>query len=221
MGVAFADILTGLCSVAAIQAALLDRHSTGRGCHLDMAVLDCQVGVLANQALNCMATGELPRRLGNAHPNIVPYRVFAVSDGHVIVDVGNDAQFRRFCQVLEAEHLADDPKHATNASRVENRAILVPDLEDLVRQSARDDVIARLNKAAVPVGPINTPAGTFADPQIRHRGMQIDIESPKDMAPVFGLRTLIMVNAEPVGPRRAAPQLGEHAREVLREIGRS
>jgi crotonobetainyl-CoA:carnitine CoA-transferase CaiB-like acyl-CoA transferase len=170
-GVAIADIFTGLYASNAILAALRGREATGTGCHIDMALLDTQVAVLANQAMNYLVSGEAPGRIGNAHPNIAPYQVFAVADGHVIVAVGNDAQFRRLSALLG---LADDPRFATNSDRVGNRAALDALLSPLVALRHRDEFLAALAGAGIPAGPINDLARVFADPQVIARGMRID-----------------------------------------------
>ncbi len=169
VGVALTDIFTGLYAANAILAALWERKRTGEGGHIDMALLDVQVGVLANQALNYLTSGEVPRRLGNAHPNIVPYQVFPSADGHLIVTVGNDGQFRRFCQVLGCEEWADDPRFATNSARVAYRDALIPDISKLLAMRTTDNWLAELETAGVPCGPINTLDKVFDDPQVRHR----------------------------------------------------
>ena len=173
-GVAFADIFTGLYAATAILAALRGREATGTGCHIDMALLDTQVAVLANQAMNYLASGEVPHRLGNAHPNIAPYQSFAVADGHVIVAVGNDAQFRRLCTLLGQPELGADSRFAANAGRVENRQALVAALVPLVGQRRRDELLSALSAAGIPAGPINDVAEVFADPQVVARGLRID-----------------------------------------------
>jgi crotonobetainyl-CoA:carnitine CoA-transferase CaiB-like acyl-CoA transferase len=170
-GVAFADIFTGVYASTAILAALRGREATGIGCHIDMALLDVQVAVLANQAMNHLIGREVPRRLGNAHPNIAPYQVFAVADGHVIVAVGNDGQFRRLLALLG---LAEDPRFATNADRVGNRAALDVLLSPAIALRRRDEFLAALAAAGIPGGPINDVAQVFADPQVIARGMRID-----------------------------------------------
>ena len=208
VGVAFADIFTGLYGVAAIQAALLRRVRTGLGEHVDMALFDCMGGVLANQAMNYLASGESPRRLGNAHPNIVPYQTFEVADGHVIVAVGNDAQFGRLCAVLGLDGVAADPRFAHNRTRVAHREVLVAEIAGACAARQRDDLLAALGAARVPAGPINDVAGVFADPQFVHRGMRIDPDG------VPGVRTPIRFGDAALSLERRAPQLGEHDRAV-------
>ena len=187
MGVAYADILTGLYTVIAIQAALVHRQATGRGQRIDMALLDVMVGSLANQALNFLVSGQTPRRLGNAHPNIAPYEVFATIDGSVVVAVGNDDQFARFCRTLG---LAEDPDLATNAQRVRARSALSLRIQEVLRGWRRDGLIAALIEAGGPVGPVNTVAEAFADPQVRHRAMTFEVTRP-DGTVVPGVRTPI------------------------------
>lgn len=170
-GVAYADLFTGVYASTAILAALRGRDATGSGCHIDMALLDTQVAVLANQAMNHLIGGETPHRLGNAHPNIAPYQVFAVADGHVIVAVGNDGQFGRLLILLG---LAEDPGFATNADRVRNRTALDALLAPAIAVRRRDEFLAALAAAGIPAGPINDVAQVFADPQVVARGMRID-----------------------------------------------
>src|SRR5687768_9927804 len=175
VGVAYADIFTGLYAAIAIQAALRRRDATGEGAHLDLALLDAQVGVLANQAMNFLTSGVPPKRLGNAHPNIVPYQVFPVADGHVIVAVGNDGQFAKFSSVLGAPALAADPRFASNADRVRNRESLAEILAQLTARFSRDALLTALERQGVPAGPINSVAEVFADPQVRHRRIRVDL----------------------------------------------
>ena len=218
VGVAYADIFTALYAVIAVQAALAERARTGAGQHIDMALLDTQVGVLANQAMNYLVTGVPPRRIGNAHPNIVPYQAFAAADGHLIVAVGNDRQFRQLVAALGEAGLADDPAYATNAARVENRGRLVPRLAALIAPLDRDDLLARLEAADVPAGPINDLAEVFADPQVVHRRMRLDL--PRDGGgTVPSVRTPILMSRSPLAYGRAAPRLGEHTREIMTALG--
>jgi len=216
VGVAFADIFTGLYAAIAIQAALRRRDETGAGCHIDMALLDAQVGVLANQALNYLASGTPPRRMGNAHPNIVPYQVFPAAAGHVVIAVGNNGQYRRLCEVLGAPELGEDPRFATNADRVRHREVLAPMLADLTARQGRAALLQALAAAGVPAGPINNLAEVFADPQVQHRGMRLDLPRPEAAAgTVPGVRTPIVIDGEPAAAGRPAPLLGEHSAEVL------
>ncbi|MQT13114.1 CaiB/BaiF CoA transferase family protein [Segnochrobactrum spirostomi] len=178
IGVAFADVFTGVYAVVGILAALRRRETTGRGGHVDIALMDTQVSVLANQAMNYLASGKAPRRMGNAHPNIVPYQVFPASDGHLVVAVGNDGQFARFCTVLGRAELALEADFLTNEGRVKNRARLVPILAALTAEHTRDGLLARLEAVGVPAGPINTVADVFADAQVVHRGLKRDLAAP-------------------------------------------
>jgi crotonobetainyl-CoA:carnitine CoA-transferase CaiB-like acyl-CoA transferase len=211
MGVAFADIFTGLHGVIAVQAALAARERTGRGQHIDLSLFDAMTGVLANQALNHL-WGASPRRLGNAHPNIVPYQVFPASDGHLIVACGNDGQFARLVAVLGLGELEGDARFATNADRVVNRADLVARLSEATARWERDALLAALEPLGVPAGPINTVADVFDDPQFRHRGMQI---APEGMP---GLRTPIRFSESTLALQRAAPVLDAHGDEIRAEL---
>ena len=219
-GVPIADIFTGVYSVIGILAALMERDRTGRGCHVDTALLDSQVGVLANQALNYLVSGKVPHRIGNAHPNIVPYQVFPVADGHIIIATGNDNQFAKLCAVLRAPEIAREPRWLANSDRLANRESLVDRLSELTRTWRRADLLAKLEAVQVPAGPINALDQVFADPQVRHRGMRIDPPSAAAQAgPIPGVRTPIMLDDRSMAAERPAPRLGEHSAEILREIG--
>ena len=210
VGVAVADIFTGVYSVIGILAALRRRDLTGEGEHIDMALLDAQVGVLANQAENYFISGKAPRRMGNAHPNIVPYQVFPAADGHLIIACGNDGQFQRLCGVLGCDGLASDPAFATNSARVASRDLLVPKLAALTMTVARDDLLARLEGVGVPAGPINTVADVFEDPQVRHRGMKLDLPAEAVAGgQVPSVRTPIRFRNASLVLERAAPRLDE------------
>ncbi|MCX5512707.1 CoA transferase [Kaistia algarum] len=212
IGVAFADIFTGLYGVIAIQAALAQRERTGLGQQIDMSLLDSMTGVLANQAMNFLTTGLSPKRLGNAHPNIAPYQTFAVSDGHFILAVGNDGQFARFCAVIGEEALAGDPRFSTNAARVANRPELSERIAGRTREWTRDALLSALEAVGVPAGPINSVADVFADPQVLARGMRIDPDG------IPGVRTPIQLSAGDLDLDRRAPRLGEHGDEIRAEI---
>ena len=212
IGVAFTDIFTGLYSVIAIQAALAQRQRTGLGQHIDMALLDTSVGVLANQAMNYLATGVSPRRLGNAHPNIAPYQTLRVADGHFILAVGNDGQFARLCAVLGLDGLARDERFATNAARVANRAALTAALEAMTIAWQRDALLAALERQGVPAGPINTVAEVFADPQVDSRAMRIVADG------IPGVRTPITMSASELALGTRSPRLDEHRAEILAEL---
>ena len=207
IGVAFADIMTGLYAVIAIQAALIARAASGSGEHIDMALFDVMTGVLANQAQNYLVTGQSPRRLGNVHPNITPYAVFPVSDGWFILAVGNDGQFRRFCTAMGLDALALDARFTSNALRLEHRAVLEVLIGEATRLHPRDDLLALLEKAGVPAGPINTVADAFADPQTIARAMQQVFTLP-DGQKVAGVRTPITFGRMSLNLGNAAPQLG-------------
>jgi len=199
-GVAVADLFTGVYASAAILAALRGREATGAGCHIDMALLDVQVAMLANQAMNHLVSGEAPGRIGNAHPNIAPYQVFAVADGHLIVAVGNDGQFRRLCALLG---LAEEPRFATNADRVRNRDALEALLAPPIALRRRDELLAALTAAGVPTGPINDVAEVFADPQVVARGMRIEAGG------VPGVASPIVIDGKRQVSDRGCPAPGE------------
>ena len=212
IGVAFADIFTGLYGVIAIQAALAQRARTGLGQQIDMSLLDSMTGVLANQAMNYLATGTAPHRLGNAHPNIAPYQTLPVSDGHFILAVGNDGQFARFCSVIGEAELAADPRFATNAARVANRTDLTERIAARTRSWTRDGLLAALEAVGVPAGPINTVADVFADPQVVARGLRIEPDG------IPGVRTPISLSGGQLSLDRRAPRLDEHGDEIRAEI---
>ncbi|AJP73649.1 CaiB/BaiF CoA transferase family protein [Sphingomonas hengshuiensis] len=197
-GVAYADIFTGVYSAVAILAALRRRDQEGVGAHIDMALLDTQVSVLANQALNWMASGRVPHRMGNGHANLVPYQAFATRDGELIVAVGNDGQFRKLCGVLGLA-LADDARFATNPGRVGHRDALIPLLARAILDRGKAELYEALEKAGVPAGPINTVADVFADPQVIARGMAIE----RDGLP--GLASPIVIDGERMVADRASP----------------
>ena len=205
MGVAFADIFSGLYATIAIQAALAERAQSGQGQHIDISLFDCMLSVLANQAQNYFATGQSPKRKGNTHPNLMPYEVLDVSDGHIVVAVGNDAQFRRFCAVLGVEHVADDPRFSSNAERVANRDDLLPILLVETRRWARDELIGELTERGVPAGPINSIAEALADPQTEARQMVISPEGDK------GLRTPIVFSRSALDLEKGVPSHGDAA----------
>jgi crotonobetainyl-CoA:carnitine CoA-transferase CaiB-like acyl-CoA transferase len=220
IGIPVVDIFTGVYSAVGILAALAQRERTGKGCYVDTALLDTQVGVLANQALNYLVGGEVPQRIGNAHPNVVPYQVFAVADGHVIVAVGNDRQFAKFCAVLGEPGIAEDAKFKSNSDRLRNRAELVERLAALTARFSRDDLLAKLEAVQVPCGPINMLDQVFANPQVVHRGMQLSLPSEAAKGGhIPGVRTPIVIDRAPMASPRPSPRLGEHTAEILREIG--
>lgn len=218
VGVAVADLFTGMYATVAILAALRHRDATGEGQVIDMALLDAQVAMLANLGSHYLVGGELPPRQGNAHANIVPYQVFAVADGHIIVAVGNDRQFVRLCELLDLAALAGDPRYATNAARVRHRDALVPLLQDAFHARERQGWLALLEAAGIPCGPVNNIADVFADPQVKARGMVTRIEHPHAGA-VPLVASPLKLSATPVDLRHAPPLLGQHTDEVLREAG--
>jgi crotonobetainyl-CoA:carnitine CoA-transferase CaiB-like acyl-CoA transferase len=219
-GVAFADIFSGLYAVVAIQAALARRAITGLGGQIDMALMDTQVSVLANQALNFLVSGQSPRRLGNAHPNIVPYQVFRVADGHIIIAAGNDRQTRDLCRIVGLEGLADNPRFASNAERVANRVSFVGLLEQACLKFTAAVLLDALEKAAVPAGPINTVREVFADAQVAARALRIDLPATGAAGgTVPSVRSPITIDGTAMAAATAAPRLGEHTKAVLSELG--
>ena len=203
VGVAVTDIFTGIYASTGILAALHQRHRTGKGQHIDMALLDVATAVMANQAMNYLATGTAPKRLGNAHPNIVPYQVFDCADGHVIIASGNDGQYRQFCNLLGLTELGTHPDYATNAKRLENRQALTELLAAQTAKWAKADLLAACEAHGVPAGPINDLAETFADPQVVHRGMQLDLDG------VPSVRLPITFTGAQQPDHRPSPALGQ------------
>ncbi|HUN93382.1 MAG TPA: CaiB/BaiF CoA-transferase family protein [Burkholderiaceae bacterium] len=216
VGVALTDILTGLYATIAIQAALAERERSGRGQHIDLALLDVQVACLANQASNFLAGGIVPRRMGNAHPNIVPYQDFPTADGDMILAIGNDGQFARFCEVAGHPEWAQDERFKTNPQRVAHRAQLLPLLRQATVARPTAAWIAALEPAGVPCGPINRIDEVFDDPQVRARGLRIDLPHEK-AGSVPLVASPIRLSDSPVSYRRPPPRLGEHTDEVLAE----
>ena len=217
VGVAVADIFTGLYATIAILGALASRDRTGRGQHIDISLLDSQVSILANQAMNYLVSGQVPQRMGNAHPNIVPYQVFASSDGHVILAVGNQNQFVRFCEVAGRSDLVSDKRFASNPSRVDHRDELIAVLNQIFRTRTSRYWIETLENAGVPCGPINTIADVFADPQVQARGMRLELHHPI-LGAVPAVASPIKYSETQISYDRAAPMLGEHTDEVLRDL---
>ncbi|MFD4838062.1 CaiB/BaiF CoA transferase family protein [Achromobacter sp. NPDC058515] len=215
-GVAVADLMTGMYSTVGILAALLERAQSGLGQHIDMALLDCQVAMLANQNLNFMTSGVAPLRAGNAHQNLVPYQVFAASDGHLIVAVGNDSQFRNYCGAIGLPELSADPRFSTNPQRVKNREELVPLLAERMATGARDHWLAALEAVGVPAGPINTLDQVYEDPQVLARGMKRELPHPA-AGTVPMAASPLKFSGSPVEYRRPPPMLGEHTEQVLSE----
>lgn len=222
VGVALTDVLTGMYATTGILAALASREKTGEGQYIDVALMDVQVACLANQAMNYLVSGHSPERLGNAHPNIVPYQSFATQDGYMILAVGNDDQFRKFCREAGAEYLADDERYQTNALRVANRATLSDTLSELILTRTTADWICALETLSVPCGPINTIKDVFDDPQIRARAMQLDIpHKTASEGTMPSVANPLKMSATPVRYTQAAPALGEHTRHILQEAGLS
>lgn len=217
VGVAVADVFTGLYSVIAIQAALSHRDRTGEGQHIDMALLDTQVSVLANQALNFLVSGNAPIRMGNAHPNIVPYQAFQTMDSHMILAIGNDNQFGKFCSVAGRTEVAIDDRFKTNPARVANRDVLIPIVADILRTRTTDDWLLALEGEHVPCGPINTIDQVFADPQVVHRGMRLDMGHPT-VGATPGVASPIKMSATPPTCDIPPPTLGQHTASVLKEL---
>ena len=217
VGVALTDILTGLYATVGVLAALNAREQGGQGQHLDVALLDVQVACLANQAMNYLATGAAPKRLGNAHPNIVPYQDFPTADGDFILAVGNDSQFRKFCEVAGLPALPDDPRFSTNKARVAHRAELIPLLRQATVFRTTAEWVTLLETAGVPCGPINDLAQVFADPQVQARGLRVDM--PNSMGSVTPqVASPLRLSATPVDYRLAPPLLGEHTEALLQRL---
>lgn len=217
VGVALTDILTGLYGSVGILAALQHRDRTGEGQHIDVALLDVHVACLANQAMNYLVGGTPPVALGNSHPNIVPYQDFPTADGHMVIAVGNDGQFRRLCEVLGDASIASDTRFQSNRGRVENREVLVAMLSDLTARETTEEWVQRLEAAGVPCGPINNIEAVFEDPQIVARGMQIELPHAKGgKAP--GVANPLRLSRTPVSYRSAPPVLGAHTEDILREL---
>ena len=214
VGVALSDIMTGLYAAVGILAALAERERSGLGQHVDLSLLDVTAASLANQATNYLVGGLNPARLGNAHPNIVPYQSFVAADGHLIVAVGNDVQFARFVEVLGLPELARDERFASNRARVKYREQLIPRLQRALLERGKDDWLARLESAGVPAGPINTVADVFAEPQILAREMRVRVRHP-DNPELELVGNPIKLSRTPVCYRSAPPRLGEHTDEVL------
>ncbi|TSE03497.1 CoA transferase [Mesorhizobium intechi] len=219
-GVAISDIFTGLYSVIAIQAALRHADRTGEGQHIDMALFDAQISALGNQNLNYLVSGKSPVQMGNAHMNIAPYEVVPVRDGHIILAIGNDGQFAKFCAAVGLDELSTNPDFATNPARVANRAKLRERIVEALSTLDRDPLLAKLEAASVPASPINTIGQMFADPQTIARGMRLDLDDghgnllPSVRAPMVMLGT-------PLVYARPSPRLGEHTDEILAELERS
>jgi crotonobetainyl-CoA:carnitine CoA-transferase CaiB-like acyl-CoA transferase len=220
-GVALTDLMTGMYATVAVLAALTHRDRTGEGQHIDMALLDTQVAMLANMGSNYLNSGTPPKRWGNAHANIVPYQTFACADGHIIVATGNDSQYQKFAEAGGRADLAADPRFATNPLRVQNRDLLVPLLAAIVKTRTRAEWIAQLEAVGVPCGPINDLGEVFENPQVKARGVAYEMDHPA-AGKVKLVRSPMRMSATPAGAALPPPMLGQHTEEVLREVlGRS
>ncbi|MBZ9675831.1 CaiB/BaiF CoA transferase family protein [Mesorhizobium sp. ES1-1] len=219
-GVAISDIFTGLYSVIAIQAALRHAEKTGEGQHIDMALFDTQISALGNQNMNYLISGQSPVQMGNAHMNIAPYEVVPVRDGHIILAVGNDGQFAKFCAAVGLDPLSVDPDFATNPARVANRVKLREHIIEALKAFDRDPLLARLEAAGVPASPINTIGQMFADPQTIARGMRLDLDDGHGNV-LPSVRAPMVMSETPLVYERPSPRLGEHTQEILAELEKS
>lgn len=218
VGVAVADLMAGMYAAVSILAALRERDRSGRGCHLDVSLLDCQVAWLANQATNYLIGGIVPRREGTAHPNIVPYQAFACADGYLMLAVGNDAQFARFAALAGHPEWAEDPRFATNPARVAHREALIPLIAEVLRQRPRQAWLSALEAAGVPAAPINDLAEVFADPQVQARGLVQPLTHPA-AGQVALVRQPVLFDGAPLFSERPPPTLGQQGPELLAELG--
>ena len=217
VGIAITDVLTGMYASVAILAALTHRERTGKGQYIDCALLDTIVAFNANQIVSYFCSGRIPVRYGNAHAQVVPYEVFPTSDGHIILAVGNDGQFKRFCEIAGCPQLAEEPRFATNTQRIIHRAELIPLITEIMRTRTKHEWIEMLEKATVPCGPINNMKEVFEDPQVQHRGLRVDIPHPLGgKAPVVA--SPMRLSETPVEYRIAPPMLGQHNDEIYRKL---
>ena len=214
VGVALVDVMTGLYSCNAVLAALMARHNSNQGQHIDIALLDVQVAALANQGMNYLATKKNPQRLGNGHPNIVPYQTFATQDGSIILAIGNDNQFIKFCEVAQCSNIAEEPWFATNAKRVINRDKLIPILACKLASNTSQWWIEQLEQVAVPCGPVNTLEQVFNHPQIKHREMVKQVPNQQGEL-IDTIASPINLSATPLQYNSASPDLGQHSYQVL------
>ncbi|MGE4011443.1 MAG: CaiB/BaiF CoA transferase family protein, partial [Alphaproteobacteria bacterium] len=218
VGVGIADIMTGMYCNIAILAALRHRDRTGEGQHIDLALLDTTVSWLVNEGMNYLHTGGIPKAMGTAHATIVPYQAFQTSDGYFILAVGNDGQFKKFADFVGHPEWAADARFKTNAARCKHRDEIVPAVEAQTRRKPTDFWLDALPPLGIPCGPVNTIDKVFADPQVQHRGMRIEIEHPAAGTKVPYIGSPIKMSKTPVSYRRAAPRMGEHNDEVLAEL---
>jgi formyl-CoA transferase len=216
-GVAVSDLMTGMYATVAILAAVAHRERTGAGQHIDMALFDVMLAMLANMNMNYLTSGQAPGRAGNAHQNIVPYQVFDAADGYVIIAVGNDAQFAKFCEVAGRPDLANDPRYQRNADRVRNRERLIAEIETVVMKHRVAWWVQQLDQAGIPCGPINDIAQAMADPQVAARGLRVDLPHPLTGA-VPMVANPIKLSATPPVYERPPPMLGQHTADILREL---
>ncbi len=217
VGVALTDIMTGMYATVAILGAVEHRHQSGEGQYIDLALLDTQVAMLANLASNYLVAGKIPQRMGNAHSTIVPYQSFECADGHMILAVGNDSQFAKFCDVANAAEIKSDARFLTNSERVKHRDVLVPVLENIIRQRKRDDWLAALEPVGVPCGPINNLQQVFDNPQVKQRQVRVDVPHPlSDTVPMVA--NPIKFSASPIEYKNAPPTLGQHTNEILHTL---
>jgi len=217
VGVALADVMTGLYAANAIQAALIHQLRSGEGQFIDLALLDVQVATLANQAMNYLSSGNNPKRLGNAHPNIVPYQAFQSADGYLILAIGNDSQFARYCELAGRPELAADERFVKNSNRVKNRDALIPHLVSIFKTQSTDWWLEQLNQKGIPCGPIANIDQVFDNPQVQHRGMRLELDHPI-AGKVPGVANPIRLSETPVTYDKAPPLLGEHTDQVLRDL---
>lgn len=218
VGVGVADIVCGLYAATSVLAALRHRDASGEGQHIDLALVDTQVAWLVNEGLNYLTSGVAPRRYGNQHPNIVPYQVFAASNGHVIVAVGNDGQYRRFCRAVDLAELAEDERYATNSNRLARRDELVARIAARLEQLPASEIIARLEAVGVPVGPVNDLPAVFASDQVKARGMKISMpHAAAGSGKVDLIGNPVKMSKTPVSYRLAPPMAGEHTEQVIAE----
>ncbi|HTN34769.1 MAG TPA: CaiB/BaiF CoA-transferase family protein [Marinobacter sp.] len=217
VGVAVVDLFTGMYAASSILSALIGRDRTGQGTWIDVALMDVQVSMLANQALNYLTSGESPGRLGNSHPNIVPYQTFTTADGHIILGIGNDQQFQRFCKIAGVPLLSSDERFSTNRGRVRNRGLLVPQLELIIGKQPSGYWLDALEREGVPCGPINSIEEVFADPQVQYRGVKMHMEHPE----AGGMNLVsnpVRFDNKQLNADLPPPKLGEHTAELIAEL---
>ena len=219
VAVGISDVMTGMYAATAILAALRHKEKTGEGQQIDVALVDCQIAGLVNEGTNYLLSGDVPKRRGNQHPNIVPYQVFDALDGHLIIAVGNDAQYRKFCVLLKTPELAIDARYATNAARLINRTDLIPRLAALVKLQTRGSLISQLEKLGIPCGPIHDLAEVFASDQVQARGMKVSVPYPGSKHNTVSLiGNPIKMSKTPIAYDRAPPRCGADTEEVLAEF---